>query len=603
MELVYIWFKSVRDLKNTEFNFHNSYDISYDQKTEKLTYKKKEKPIPKDFFGKNISNLSAIIGENGSGKTLSLEAIYGFLDNYYIQSIVVLAQYKDGKHHLRSYYHRKMSRPKQIDQISTDNCIVDDLKQHGSGLNEALHSMLEENLRIIYLNYGINVNKFNSTGYSIDLSSHEFLDNSNNSLRSTRNSSGILHDYFIEEYRRIAILLKENKYVRKTIFDKRAPNLGFYFSTQKNRRSTAVNKLFHELNKNRDFKSIIRTELKRNSNKSSDTTWITVFNPFITRLIIAMDILAYNNIDINIPSHLSVLELIGGFEKRINEEKRISQHFKTLFEFVLNSDPTDLKTQIQKNDENKIDESFLNFHNFQFILKIRRAKELFELYESITKNNKRIDKYELGFHFGVSSGELAFLSYFSRLYSVKDKILEKQHAILLIDESELHMHPSWQKKFLKYLLEYVNESFKSCKFQIILATHSPFVFSDIPIQCGIILKRNQKRNILERYSTAKLNQTFGANIHELYTDKFLLEDTLMGDFAKEKILKLITTVNRAKKVDINKFNDLNCTIKLIGEKFIRHKILETLFSRANDETKIIINNELILLKNDKNTPK
>jgi predicted ATP-binding protein involved in virulence len=53
-----------------------------------------------------------------------------------------------------------------------------------------------------------------------------------------------------------------------------------------------------------------------------------------------------------------------------------------------------------------------------------------------------------------------------------NNILDK-HFILLLDEIEIHLHPSWQRK----ILPVVQSLFKNA--QIFIATHSPFVISSI----------------------------------------------------------------------------------------------------------------------------
>jgi len=45
------------------------------------------------------------------------------------------------------------------------------------------------------------------------------------------------------------------------------------------------------------------------------------------------------------------------------------------------------------------------------------------------------------------------------------------NSLVLIDEPELSLHPSWQKRFLPDLLEIV----KIANFDVIIATHSPYI--------------------------------------------------------------------------------------------------------------------------------
>ena len=66
-------------------------------------------------------------------------------------------------------------------------------------------------------------------------------------------------------------------------------------------------------------------------------------------------------------------------------------------------------------------------------------------------------------------GEMAF--------GMDEVLLSEETALIFIDEGEIYYHPEWQRKFIKHLLDMVNE--KERKIQIIVTTNSPFMISDI----------------------------------------------------------------------------------------------------------------------------
>lgn len=72
MELVYLWVEKYKNIENEGFNFSPKFTCSYDKDTQVLTIEKKEHI--EDFFGKNI-NVTAIVGENGSGKSSLLSSM------------------------------------------------------------------------------------------------------------------------------------------------------------------------------------------------------------------------------------------------------------------------------------------------------------------------------------------------------------------------------------------------------------------------------------------------------------------------------------------------------------------------------------------------
>ena len=65
--------------------------------------------------------------------------------------------------------------------------------------------------------------------------------------------------------------------------------------------------------------------------------------------------------------------------------------------------------------------------------------------------------------------------------ALKDKILLDTPGIVLIDEIELHLHPSWQQQILPTLQKIFP------KIQFIVTTHSPQVVSSVPKECVRII--------------------------------------------------------------------------------------------------------------------
>jgi predicted ATPase/polyhydroxyalkanoate synthesis regulator phasin len=77
MELVYLWVENYKNIQKQGFNFSPRFRCEYDEESKELEIIDKEKTgefYPKDFFGENI-NVTAIVGENGSGKSSLLTGI------------------------------------------------------------------------------------------------------------------------------------------------------------------------------------------------------------------------------------------------------------------------------------------------------------------------------------------------------------------------------------------------------------------------------------------------------------------------------------------------------------------------------------------------
>lgn len=83
---------------------------------------------------------------------------------------------------------------------------------------------------------------------------------------------------------------------------------------------------------------------------------------------------------------------------------------------------------------------------------------------------------------------------FSLLYSFYLSQQSDKQLIVLIDEPELHLHPSIQESFVKLLLEF------STTAQIILTTHSPLLvkqlFYNENVKANVLLKNNNQVHIV-----------------------------------------------------------------------------------------------------------
>jgi predicted ATP-binding protein involved in virulence len=64
-------------------------------------------------------------------------------------------------------------------------------------------------------------------------------------------------------------------------------------------------------------------------------------------------------------------------------------------------------------------------------------------------------------------------------------------AIVLIDELELHLHPSWQRDALRRL----TATFQNCQF--IVTTHSPQIIGEVPAECIRFLTRDENGKVIQ----------------------------------------------------------------------------------------------------------
>ncbi len=136
----------------------------------------------------------------------------------------------------------------------------------------------------------------------------------------------------------------------------------------------------------------------------------------------------------------------------------------------------------------------------------------------------------------MSSGEMCFLSLFSRLYHFVGKVPDDENVVVFLDEAETTLHPEWQRCLVAYCIRFFEVFLPSKRYQLIFASHSPMLLSDIPKGNICCLDRDKKGHCYVRRIAA--DNTFAANIYDLYATSYFLTGGPIGDFARSKIQNL-----------------------------------------------------------------
>ena len=169
----------------------------------------------------------------------------------------------------------------------------------------------------------------------------------------------------------------------------------------------------------------------------------------------------------------------------------------------------------------------------------------------------------------LSNGEKQVLKFIS------DILYCNPRDVYLFDEIDMSWHPEWQRRFISILNDIFGQApFNNKKINIVITTHSPIILSDIPSQNIIIIDRDLKSASSVSLCHPKI-KTFGANIHSLYREPFILNSSI-GDFVETKIRSIMYHINpdicEHPKYETDKTltnSDCNNLISLIGEDFTR----------------------------------
>lgn len=166
-------------------------------------------------------------------------------------------------------------------------------------------------------------------------------------------------------------------------------------------------------------------------------------------------------------------------------QTRSGTYNSTRFDRIMN----DFSFQYTKNSDNIED------LNFDLIEKIKRGKIENKFLESAITEFEKISNYKVQLDFldnynpfknanfiikkdnnqqiSLSSLGSGYEMLFSLIYSYYMSIQNEKNLIILIDEPELHLHPSIQKKFVDFLLDISKTT------QIIITTHSSLLIKQL----------------------------------------------------------------------------------------------------------------------------
>lgn len=181
-----------------------------------------------------------------------------------------------------------------------------------------------------------------------------------------------------------------------------------------------------------------------------------------------------------------------------------------------------------------------------------------------------------------SSGENAILNQFSELYA-SFKHISEEDILISIDEGELYLHPEWQRQYINSLylfLEYFNKNILSnANIQVLVTSHSPFIISDIPRHNLIFIEKDLVGNSVVSSSTRHL-PTFGGNIFELFSDSFFVNE-FISEFAFIRINEALKFLHGEPSI-FTDIQEVDSFSQIIGETLIREQ-LKKMIERIKSE--------------------
>lgn len=565
MELLYVWIEKFRNIEGKGFNFSNQYDLNYERDTNNITinlidgstalttqngvlrFKADSNNYLENFFSSDssettsdISQISAIIGKNSSGKSNVIDFILtaisrGSRDR--LSSNYVLIFKKNEQPYFWGKTENNNLTGSTITSMQAELEKIDPVREWES----MFYSNVADNKEYIFENSSVNNCSFEAMN-KLQSNKIRFVDS----------------DIFEDTWKKLnADNIPERKV--RFIFNPVA--------------FTELEKSYSEEDKIsgiiKRYRKAIYQESTSNYNRFKYGLAINLFSFLVSKSVgmerflgivqlVGQDGMAEAIATLN-PKIVNYLNQID-----ISQIEGLSELDYRLYNDLLQ----DLEAanynfgEVERNSN-----SILVDFNDDFKTLIGEKQDVF--------NNPSLISHDWS---KLSSGMRAYLNLYSQLYSVGEKIRGNSKSVLIcIDEGDLYLHPEWQKNFLNDLIWFIPNVFESSKVQIILTSHSPFLISDLPKENVILLDENC-------HPTRHLNEvsSFGANIHQLFTRQFFLASGSIGEFAKRKITGLLNDIKEMSDADVENYQK---RVDMIGEPVLRFRLEDELKTRLKELSK------------------
>jgi Predicted ATP-dependent endonuclease of the OLD family len=600
-----MWIDDYGLLKRQDINLGGEFIFRYQENELKI---EKNNQYFTNFFGNRITNITGIVGENGSGKT---SIIRFFLETFSmdmlsaINAIIILKH--DEKYYC--YYNREKINKLLIDERYKAIINVCALPNKEKNLENEVEYL--KNISRIYYSSSFSESTYRGS------SRHE--ENNSTQNLSTLYQVNNLHSNNVQAFfyrNRIQTIhfMCENKENLEDLIQIKMPQYIKIIDTYNFKR---LRDTFISLLEEMKFDSKIITEIKvfiensiRDSYKSEKRDgdfklykiymYITIFIKYINKLKSPNYIVWNDNKDINtiysiIVSNMQIGEEIDSLYKNlifiINKLNELSKY---IYEEDCNFTANNLKVIELLNLIDMFKDKI--FIKGGFMIELQEYKLLDELIilcellfdksDNISNRDKSLDflhfqwydsKFEAMY---LSSGEEAMLSLFTRIYYAIESInkeFDSKNILLVLEEPELYLHPNWQRKLISIIINFIEKILKN-KVQIIFSSNTPFLISDLPKNNIIFMQKDIENNLCKiSNGISQHKETFAQNIHVLLRESFFMDEGTQGEFAKSKIKELIDELKSikeiGKKIDYSKCDILKRKIDMIGEPLIKNILL------------------------------
>jgi len=556
MELIYLWTNKYKNLEGG-YELSTKYKVSTTIKEKSVSdiyLKTKEKYIDAFFDKKNKINITAIIGENGSGKSSIMKLIiqllytnfnsksntkFGLEESFLIFSIENNFYYIASNVNMIQPNLSVNNKNKFFTQYSSNfytlyfNYMLDSLKDSTdeTWIDNIYHKSDDYTMPILLEPYKKNNN--------IDINNLNYLTRQRMILhRDSFRENQFLKNIFDPEKVRVSVdtdkLLKifkstpDGKYKNsiKQVYKKEFSTLNELLNKieQEERNIESIKKRFKDNIKEREkLEENSKNNILDLQNKINEIILNNIPFYVLNNLYIANKIDKYHK-------HQTSLNIKGGVDR---------------YSFDKNQNKIDIWIDDQSHNTLKL-RNAIQYQNDILNNKDITSKERENF---IPINDSRLKYlpswFEVSFYdkngrtfTTLSAGEKSFYILLTTLvYQIKNIDSRKNlpqgtynSLLILLDEADLGLHPKWQRQYLYNIVETLKESSYNLNYHVVCTSHSPFIVSDLPKDNIVFLNKGKIDYLKDN------EYTFGENIHTLLNDSFFMQkDMMMGKIAEYKL--------------------------------------------------------------------
>ncbi|WP_252090852.1 AAA family ATPase [Pseudomonas sp. MWU13-3659] len=534
MKICYLWAKEFKGLTRHGVNLDSTFEYQYDSVENRLSRTEKA-PLPADFFGESIENITGILGVNGAGKTNTLDLICRVLKSSDSVPCEFLVIYQE-----RGSVHCISST------ASTPEADFEIIHQTNDAQLKAL--------KVVYFSNVFDKNYLDLGDEVLDVS----VNNKNNPRTLARQrgneESEFINDLtFITSSEFKALALEPPPGIEVKL------DRTLSFPDIDNAAPPEFHGLINFLRSARRAKSLDKLKAAVHVIKISFLATLSInFREYGELPAVIKPIIAAHPADAN-----GVDALISALTKHYFSSDR-SAHWNK--QFLM----SDLLGTLEILHNLFLDWHFApdnsaskTRHNFTLSY-IPEATEIYRYFGCILQSVR----YSAVSWKGISSGQKAYMNMFGTIWNCLQRGQHAQRGsttLVCVDEGDLYLHPQWQVEFVEKLITTL-PTLSGGTVQIIVTTHSPILISDLPHQCVETLSAGQM--------PARL-KTFGANIHEIYRSAFGLTGQRTGNLSAKYVRTILEILDKPMLTESDKL-ELTRARSIIDDTLILHHVDQTL---------------------------